>query len=410
LKNIVVKLELKSVAIVFNANLSDAFNEFDVSQNQITVITLDSDDSSSIQEDLNKLERVFKQLRIEIKTNNNPLQRLDLNLLDTIIKSELTNSGIDLDYAYAVLSDKSKLVYSSNNFTNENLNSKYKINLFSNDITQKDYFLIIDFIDTYNFLFKSVAVLAAFSLLFTLIIIAVFIYTLKIIIRQKKLSEIKSDFINNITHELKTPIASLKIAIKTLKIDKSIAKSSTLDLIERQGNKLQTITDRILDSSFNNVPTLKKEIVNAGAFFHTLINDFKNTADDVDWEDVNTIKSDILIKIDKYYLSVAINNVLENAVKYNDKKHKKVLVKSKISGKYLIIYIIDNGMGIAAKDKNRIFDKFYRGLTDDIHNVKGLGIGLFFAKQIIELHQGEISFESSKNKGTTFILKLPVYD
>jgi len=175
---------------------------------------------------------------------------------------------------------------------------------------------------------------------------------------------------------------------------------------------LQKITDRVIDSSFNNVPNLKKEKINVNNYLVNLFSDFEKLIND------NTINlqynfnknSDIVINIDKLYLWAAINNVLDNAVKYNNKKEKQIFLSVYKKNQLLIIEIQDNGIGIPDKDKKRVFDKFYRGLKGNLHDVKGLGIGLFFTKQIIELHNGKISFESKENIGTKFKIELPVYE
>jgi len=417
LKNIVLKLKTQSVAIELkgelnsiDTNLKTSLCETD-STKKITIISMDMTDSSKLKE-ISNLEKVFKKLKIEIQTNDNPLTRLNLKLLDTIIKKELVNTGIDLKYEFAVVSEDKEIKYSSNNYKKENLDSKFKTNIFAYDITEKEYLLVLDFPDSLKYIYQSVFGLLIFSIIFTLIILITFIITINVILKQKKLSEIKSDFINNITHELKTPIATLKVAITTLKQDKSIKSNDTVELIERQGNRLQKITDRVIDSSFNNVPNLKKEKINVNNYLVNLFSDFEKLIND------NTINlqynfnknSDIVINIDKLYLWAAINNVLDNAVKYNNKKEKQIFLSVYKKNQLLIIEIQDNGIGIPDKDKKRVFDKFYRGLKGNLHDVKGLGIGLFFTKQIIELHNGKISFESKENIGTKFKIELPVYE
>ena len=415
LKNIIPKLEVQSVAINLKAELQNIDKSTKISTSttsdlrKITIISMTGSDSDK-KDEIEKLKKAFKKLEIEIQTNNNPLERLNLELLDTIIKKELANTGINLKYEFAVVSKNNKFEYKSDNFTDENLKSKYKINIFAQDIKEKDYLLILDFPNSFNQIFKSVFTLLVFSIIFTLIIIITFIITINVILKQKKLSEIKSDFINNITHELKTPIATLKVAIKTLKQDKSINDNITLDLIERQGSRLQIITDRVIDSSFNNIPDLRKEKINAKLFLSNLIDDFKKSTnkENINWQYSYKADSDIYIRIDKSYLSAALNNILDNAVKYNNKQEKQISIDVYEKAQFIVIKIKDNGIGIADKDKHSVFDKFYRGLKGNIHNVKGLGIGLFFTKQIIELHEGKISFESKENIGTEFTIKLPI--
>jgi len=412
LKNIVPQLKIKSIAINLDGellkmdkNLNNLIKPGDSIKKKVVIFSMNNTDSSKATA-INDLEKVFKQIKIEIQTNDNPLKRINFKLLDTIVRNELINTGIKLKYEFAVITKNNVIKHKSKNFTDKNLGSKFKTNIFSQDIKEKDYLLIIDFPNSFNQIFKSVFTLLIFSIIFTLIIIITFIITINTILKQKKLSEIKSDFINNITHELKTPIATLKVAIKTLKQDKSIKDNITLELIERQGSRLQTITDRVIDSSFNSIPKLNKEKINTNDFLLNLINDFKKSInlENINWQYSFKANSDILISIDKSYLSAALNNILDNAVKYNNKQEKNILINVYEKQQNIVIEVNDNGIGIANKDKYRIFNKFYRGLKGNIHNVKGLGIGLFFTKQIIELHGGKISFESKENIETKFTI------
>ncbi len=417
-KNIIPKLATKTVLIKLNAellkfdesletiiNLSD-----DNEMKRVTVFALNTNDSVKTNK-ITDLDKIFEKLQIEIETNKNPLERLDLNLLDTIIENELLNTGIDLNYEFAVVQNDTLIKYQSEKFNKQNINSKFKANLFTNDLSYKNYFLLLYFPESSKFFYKSVIYLLFMSVLFTSIILTTFIITIKVILKQKQLSEIKTDFINNITHELKTPIATLKVAISILKQDKYISKNKTIQIVERQGNRLQKITERVIDSSFNNAIDIQAVKTDANKFFSSLINDFKQSINN---ETVNFIyefqtENSFFINIDQTYLTPAIINILDNAIKYNDKTEKIVSIKVFEKNNYLQIEIKDNGQGISDKDKKMIFDKFYRGLKGNIHNVKGLGIGLFFTKKIIELHKGTISFESRINLGTTFVICLPFF-
>ncbi len=414
-KNIIPKLATKTVLIKLNAELLK-FDESletmislsdDNEMKRVTVFALNTNDSAKTNK-ITDLDKIFKKLQIEIETNKNPLERLNLNLLDTIIENELLNTGIDLNYEFAVVQNDTLIKYKSKKFNKKNINTKFKANLFTNDLSDKNYFLLLYFPESSKYFYKSVIYLLFMSVLFTLIILATFIITIKVILKQKQLSEIKTDFVNNITHELKTPIATLKVAISTLKQGKSISENKTVQIIENQASRLQKITERVLDNSFNNAIDIQLVKTDANKFFLSLINDFKQSINN---ETVYFIyefkeKKNYFINIDETYLAPAIVNVLDNAIKYNNKTEKIVSIKVYEKNNYLQIEIKDNGQGISDKDKKMIFDKFYRGLKGNIHNVKGLGIGLFFTKKIIELHKGTISFESKVNVGTKFIIKL----
>ncbi len=416
MKNIISTLETKSVAVrvqfqlhQLDQNMEALISTSDTSVKKITVYTVRSDDSLKVTSTMD-IDSVLSKIIIEINTNDNPLERFQLNLLDTIIIDEMKNFGIYLPYEFAVVKFADSIAYKSKGFTNVNLQSNYRSNLFAQDATDKDYYLILDFPDKQTYLYRSVSNLIFFSVFFTLIIVLTFILTIYYMLKQKKLSEIKTDFINNITHELKTPIATLQVAISTLKYDPKFEENETLKLIERQGNRLQTISSRVIDSSFHNKPKLKEENVQIEKFLKVLLSDFEKSMSDqnVKWTHNFTSISGVQLYIDKAYFRAAINNILENAIKYNDKTEKQISVLAKVQKDTFILEIEDNGIGISDKDRRSIFDKFYRGLKGNIHDVKGLGIGLFFTKQIIELHGGKISCESKMQKGSKFIIKIPV--
>ncbi|NPA67998.1 MAG: HAMP domain-containing histidine kinase [Chlorobi bacterium] len=415
LKTIVAKLGIQSTIVKLSAEFLDLddrtekiYNDSIKTQSKITIFALDTEKNDSVVE-INDLEKFFKKLKIEIKETKDPLQKLNLNLLDTIIKNELKERGINSRCEFAAVHKTEKgeeIKYKSKNFKTSYLKSKFKTNIF---ITDADYFLVLYFPDKSKYIYKSVVPLLLLSVFFTLIILATFIITVNVILKQKKLSEIKTDFINNITHELKTPVATLKVAISTLKQDKTISENKTVMLLERQGNRLQKITERVIDSSFNNKPNINAKKINVHKYFEYLITDFKHSINDknITVSFKSKVPENLFAKIDETYLTPAIINILDNAVKYNDKEHKEVSVTVFSKDNFLFAEIKDNGTGIAEKDKKMIFEKFYRGMKGNIHKVKGLGIGLFFTKQITEIHGGTVYFESKKGEGTKFTVKLP---
>ncbi len=247
------------------------------------------------------------------------------------------------------------------------------------------------------------------SVLSVLTVIGLFIYALSSFIKQKKITDIKTDFINNITHELKTPLATLSIATKTLQQEavlqnKEIALS-TVKTIDRQRNRLQNLIDQVLNNSlgFQEI-TLNKSTVFGKHFFQNLINDYKLSKESISVES-HFDESNAQLFIDKFHIATAILNVLDNAVKYGSEQLK---IRTKIIDNSFQITIEDNGIGIAKEHQKKVFDKFYRVENTNIHNVKGLGLGLFYVHQIIKAHNGTIELNSKEDKGTTIIINLPL--
>ena len=267
--------------------------------------------------------------------------------------------------------------------------------------------------DWKNIVYGRMAAIFIGSVLLFLFVIGLMYYSIKNLVTQKKIAEIKTDFINNITHELKTPLATLSIATKSLKND-TIKKTpsafnNTLNIVERQNERLQKLIDQVMTNSLSSKDiVLNKEQIVDNTYFNNLLEDFKLSKQHNNLTINNQIyNAEILIRLDKFHFATAIINILENAVKYS-KDQTEITFKTILkNGNYCLI-ISDNGIGISEKNQQYLFDKFYRVNDGDVHNVKGLGLGLYYTNQIIKAHNGSVTIDSQVNKGTTFSIKIPV--
>ena len=238
-----------------------------------------------------------------------------------------------------------------------------------------------------------------------LAVIFLFFWMYRSFIRQKKIAEIKTDFANNISHELKTPVSSLSLAIKSLKLPEINQNPEKLEYLlaslERQTNRIQSLTEKVLESSMEYSTDLhKKDII---LFLKGIILDFKS--------ENYTIESQIqpeslILKTDYYLLERVVQNLLENAQKYSGSS-MKIGVKSYVSGFEFIIEIEDNGIGISATEQQKIFEKFYRISKGNRHDIKGLGLGLYLSQKMMTSIGGSISVKSKLGEGSTFTLKIP---
>lgn len=266
--------------------------------------------------------------------------------------------------------------------------------------------------DWENIVFYRMKWLLAASVGVFLIVFALLYYSIKNLITQKKIADIKTDFVNNITHELKTPLATLSLATKMLQKEEIKNQPnvvvSTVNTIERQNVRLQKLIDQVVSNSLGYAEmTLKKEAVKITDYIQTIIDDFSLSVAQKNVQiTTDILTTDAVISIDKFYITTAIFNLLENAVKYNDTDKKTIHFSAKID-KNLIISITDNGIGISSKNQKQLFDKFFRVGNTDVHNVKGLGLGLYYTYQIIKAHLGTISIKSVENKGATFTIEIP---
>ncbi len=257
---------------------------------------------------------------------------------------------------------------------------------------------------------KSMTTLLILSFLIFTFVITILFYSIRSLIKQKKIADIKTDFINNITHELKTPLATLSLATKMLRKNEVQNNPNTMDTtlstIERQNIRLQKLIDQVLNNSLGyHEIELQKEMVHTKVYLDTLLDDFLLSFAKHNIEiERHILDENHKISIDKFYLSTAILNILENAVKYGGSKIKVAAQVSPDS--WFRISFSDNGQGISKKDQRFLFDKFFRANDKEVHNVKGLGLGLYYSNQIVKAHHGNISVDSAEGAGSTFTINL----
>lgn len=259
---------------------------------------------------------------------------------------------------------------------------------------------------------KEMMGLLLLSLIIFSVVIGLLYFSIKSLVLQKKIADIKTDFVNNITHELKTPLATLTLATKMLKTKDVLAKpemiNNTIGTIERQNTRLQNLIDQVLSNSvgYQDI-NLNKESVNPRVYFDTVFDDFLLSVKSKSVQLNRAYEGDQKhIELDRFYMTTALLNILDNAVKYfGEDLHINCKIQFE---EQLRITISDNGIGISQKDKKQIFEKFYRAGHKEIHDVKGLGLGLYYTTEIVKAHLGTIEVKSLPSEGTTFILKLPL--
>ena len=250
------------------------------------------------------------------------------------------------------------------------------------------------------------------SVFLFLVMLGLFYYSLKSLITQKKISTVKTDFINNITHELKTPLATLGIATKSLKNEHILkhpeAFTNSLHIIDRQNERIQKLIDQVMHSSLEaGHLQLDRQPVNASAYLNRVVEDFKlsQTKERVSLT-TSFQKETPPLFIDEFYFTTALFNLLDNAIKYNEGDIHIQLSTKRIEN-YFCIEISDNGLGIPKAAQKQIFEKFYRVSQGNPHTHQGLGLGLYYTQQIVTAHQGTLKVKSDIKKGSRFIIKIP---
>lgn len=346
-----------------------------------------------------------------------PMQeRIKLEVLDSLIELELKSRGIKAAFQRGIFdyNGNSVIVDSIDNI-NKVRQSGFYSQLFPNDVVSPPHFLSIFFPYQKGYLIKTMWMMLLTSVLLLLTIVGTFTYTIKTIFKQKKISEVKNDFISNMTHELKTPIATISLACEAL-TDKDMSasdevRSNYVGMINQENKRLGLLVESVLKSATwdKGDLKLKKEEVD----LHEVI---KRAVDNISIQvqsKSGLISQDLcankfVINGDKIHLTNLIYNLLDNANKYSP-NNPEILISTTNHKEGLMLKISDKGMGIKRENLNKIFDKFYRVPTGNVHNVKGFGLGLNYVKAIAEKHGGEITVESDFGKGTTFSIYLPFY-
>ncbi|MCL3778980.1 HAMP domain-containing histidine kinase [Prolixibacteraceae bacterium JC049] len=273
----------------------------------------------------------------------------------------------------------------------------------------------IDFNHKKQIVIKEMRWILALMIITMLVVAVAFLLTVRNMFRHKKLSDIKSDFISNMTHELKTPLSTIAVASSSLTMEpvlKDKNKSKQLsEIIKKQNKHLTQMIDHILDVSVLERNEFKIALAEAPvrSFFEEIVSSFKIDIgkDKVQIHQNFSIAEDMVAEFDRFQLTRVMNNLLTNAVKYCDEE-PQIELDVFSSSNYLHVNLKDNGIGIKKEDQRQIFTKFYRCNHNHKHKVKGLGLGLYFVKRIIDAHQGTIQVESSLTGGSTFKITLPL--
>ena len=373
-----------------------------------------SEASKSLQEIVRNRYVYQKALLDEVVYNilytasDKPLkERINFKLLDQDIRAELMNNGVNIPYHFRVLTADGREIYRCPDYTEEGEENTYKQTLFRNDPSPKMGVVLVHFPDMNSYIFSSVRFMIP-ALVFTIVLLITFLFTIVVIFRQKRYSEIKNDFINNMTHELKTPISSISLAAQMLN-DESVPKSPSM--LQHLGS-LRFLVEKVLQMSMfdRKQATFKKKELDLNELLETIASSFTLRVEHTGGKIYTEIEAiDSAIFVDEVHFQNAITNLMDNAVKYRKPEEPlDIYIRTWNEKGHLYFSIRDTGLGIKKDNVKKIFDKFYRVHTGNVHDVKGFGLGLAYVKKIITLHEGDIKCESELGKGTTFTVTLPI--
>jgi two-component system phosphate regulon sensor histidine kinase PhoR len=342
-------------------------------------------------------------------------KRVNFRALDRDLQAELLNNGIEIPYHFTVSTSDGREVYRCSDYEATGEENAYTQVLFGNDPPNKMGVLKIHFPTMNSYIFNSVRFMIP-ALFFTVVLCLTFMFTLYIIFRQKKVTELKNDFINNMTHEFKTPVSTISLAAQML-TDDSVSKSPQMlqhitGIINDEAKRLRFQVEKVLQMSLfdEQKATLKMHELDINDLLTGVVNTFALKVEKNDGTIVTHLDATRpLVLGDEVHVTNVVFNLLDNAVKYKrDDEPLRLTVRTWNERDKVCLSIQDNGIGIKKENLKRVFDRFYRVHTGNVHDVKGFGLGLAYVKKVVQDHRGTIRAESELGVGTKFIIVLPI--
>jgi two-component system phosphate regulon sensor histidine kinase PhoR len=339
---------------------------------------------------------------------------LDNNEIGSTLNQSMAFSGINTPFEFAVIKD-GKVGEGTFKKTsrNEFLKSPYKVRLFPDNIIKRDIILSVVFPERANYVLGSMTWILGGSMLFSLFIFSTFALSLYFIIRQKKISEMKSDFINNMTHEFKTPIATISLAADTITNSKVINDENSIrhfiGMIKKENSRMNKQVETILQIASLDKKEIEFSFVKTS--LHDIIVRAVETIEIQVQQRHGTIKVELMATSDMIFgdtehLISLVHNLLDNAIKYSPEA-PEICLQTSNPGNGVILSVEDRGIGMSKSVQSKIFERFYRLSSGNIHDVKGFGLGLNYVRAIVDAHKGEITVISEPGKGSRFEIFLP---
>ncbi|HSV76761.1 MAG TPA: HAMP domain-containing sensor histidine kinase [Bacteroidales bacterium] len=363
--------------------------------------------------------RFINDLFDELFSIQNTFQSIDeesVKVLDSLLAIELNSHGVKTEFDFAIVNPAYNSIVAEKTGNNRQaiLRTNYVFNLYPNEFFHNPEYLLMYFPGQKSYLLSQTNAMLVTSSLFILVVITSFAYTILAFIRQKKLSVMKNAFINNMTHELKTPISTISLACQALK-DQDVSKSesiyqSYISMINEENHRLGVMTEKVLQTAV--IENGKLRLNRSGLDVHDLLNDvISKISLQVEAKQGQISKNYgarySFIEADKLHLTNVFVNLLDNANKYSPNK-PMIVVSTENTQTGITVHVEDNGIGISRANQKRVFENLYRVPTGNIHDVKGFGLGLWYVKAIVEKHGGQVALQSELKKGSRFSVTIPI--
>ncbi|QQS49929.1 MAG: HAMP domain-containing histidine kinase [Bacteroidota bacterium] len=390
-----------------------------IDNNQISSIKSDSIDYDAMFKQHRKVllekQRYINRVLWRIMNQSPDIRaRLDVTEVESILSEVLLDFGINSNFEFALSTGSDEMYFLSEGFKPLNEHSVYKVRLYPDEPMPASYYLEVYFPDKRNFIFRSMAFMGISSGVLTMLIVFTFGFTLFVIFRQKHLSEIKNDFVNNMTHELKTPISTISLASQMLgdpsipDAAKNLNRISTIIL--QESKRLGHQVEKVLQIASIDKGKLEMNIktVDIHDLIENVVGTFRLQIDAKGGLLIPSLHAvNRQVSVDPVHMSNVISNLIDNAIKFTP-SNPEIYIETSNIGQQVFVSVKDNGIGISRANQKKVFDRFYRVPTGNLHNVKGFGLGLNYVKKIIEIHKGGVELESEPGQGSTFRFWLPL--
>lgn len=389
-----------------------------ISINQNNSTLLINQRKAKVAPDKHEIDHLLNKMLLEIKTIDvSPIEDMKADTLRRVIRKEFDALGLFMPFEFLLKKQDAatdKIIARSEHYKDEA--GSYKSDLSGKRVFSDHNYLYLQVPQEADYVFARMKKLIVLSALFSLVMVLVFYLTLRSIMRQKKLGDMKNDFINNMTHELKTPIATISLAIDAIsnpQIKEDHEKFGQYTAILKEENqKLNAHVEHVLQMARLDKGELQMQhtIVDLNRLVEASVSSYQLQINRMKaMVDVHVFRPSLHIRGDEFHLATVINNLLDNALKYSQEPCH-IHISTKRQGEFAVLTISDNGIGIDESLHKKIFEKFYRVQGGNLHDTKGFGLGLSYVKSIVEKHGGSIELKSLKGKGSEFTIKLPAHE
>ncbi len=349
-------------------------------------------------------------LKAEKKLEN----RIDMSVIDSLLRREFSQKALPRTFEFGIIKDGAHSRFTTLDFEWEMAQSQFRTLLFRHDLTPPSTtWLYVYFPNKDRFVMKRLLIVLGLTLLLMGVLVYAMLYTISQLIKQKQISNIKTDFINNMTHEFKTPIATISLAVDALSNEQITGNPERVsyyaNLIRQENRRMNAQVEQVLRLALldKKAVQLEKEVVDIHQILHKAIDHLRLQVETRGGDFSTNFKADFsMVEVDPEQMLTVFVNLIDNANKYSPNE-PKIGVRTYNKGDELIIEVADKGIGMSKDMISKVFDRFFRQTTGDLHDIKGHGLGLSYAREIITLHQGEINVNSKPNEGSVFIISLP---